>query len=134
MKFMLDTDICIDLIRLRAPGIIRHLERQAVGDVGVSSITMAELAFGAAKSREPERNQAALEEFVAPLEICPFDQQAAQSYGALRFELERKGASIGAFDTLIAGHARSIGVTLVTRNVREFSRVAGLKLGDWTGG
>jgi tRNA(fMet)-specific endonuclease VapC len=134
VKLLLDTDVCIDLIRLRAPEVVRRLKRQTVGDVGISSITLAELAFGAAKSREPERNRAALEEFLAPLEIAPFDHSAAQSYGALRFELESRGARIGSFDALIAAHALSLGASLVTRNVREFSRVTGLRLANWTEG
>ncbi len=132
MTFLLDTDVCVDLIRLRTPQLLAQVQDQAVGEIGISSITMAELAFGAAKSREPEQNRAALQEFVAALGIAPFDQAAANSYGGLRAALERQGAPIGPFDALIAAHAISIGATVVTFNTREFSRVAGLRVADWT--
>ena len=132
MKFMLDTDVCVDMIRLRTPKMLARVRRHAVGEIGISSITLAELAFGAAKSRQSEHAQAALQEFVGPLEIAPFDGLAAGSYGGLRAALERQGAQIGAFDALIAGHALSIGATLVTYNVREFSRVPALRLADWS--
>src|SRR5687767_2745871 len=110
MKFMLDTDVCVDAIRLRTPDMLARVRGHAVGEIVISSITLAELVFGAAKSRQPEQNHAALEAFVSPLEIAPFDGSAAGSYGALRAVLERQGARmIGAFDALIAGHALSIG-------------------------
>jgi len=132
MRFMLDTDSCIYVIKRRPPGVLRRLRLHNVGDVGISSITLAELAFGAAKSQHPEANRAALDEFVLPLEVAPFDALAAKSYGTVRAELERKGALIGPLDTLIAAHALSLSVTLVTHNTREFSRVAGLLVADWT--
>jgi tRNA(fMet)-specific endonuclease VapC len=129
---MLDTDVCVDLIRLRTPELLARMRRHAVGEIGISSITLAELAFGAAKSRQPEENQAALQEFVGPLEVAPFDGSAAGSYGTLRAALERQGSAIGAFDTLIAAHALSVGATLVTYNVREFPRIPALRLADWS--
>ena len=113
--------------------MLLRFKRRAVGEVGISSITLAELAFGAAKSQQPERNRAALEEFVLPLQVAPFDEAAAKVYGAVRAELERRGAPIGALDTLIAAHALSLGATLVSHNTKEFSRVAGLRLADWAG-
>lgn len=93
---------------------------------------MAELQYGVNKSRHPVQNQAALDLFLAPLEIAPFDALAAQHTGRIRAELERQGTPIGAFDLLIAGHARSLGYTLVTNNGREFSRVPRLSLENWT--
>jgi tRNA(fMet)-specific endonuclease VapC len=132
MKFMLDTDVCVDAIRLRTPEMLARIKSHAVGEIVVSSITLAELVFGAAKSLRPAQNHAALQAFVGPLEIAPFDAPAAASYGGLRAALARRGASIGPFDTLIAGHALSLGATLVTYNVREFSRVPALRLADWS--
>jgi tRNA(fMet)-specific endonuclease VapC len=134
MKILLETDICIHLIRRRAPDTLRRLKRYAPGDVGISSITLAELAFGVSKSQQPEKNQAALHEFTLPLEVAPFDEAAANTYGAVRAELERSGYVIGPLDMLIGAHALSLGVTLVTHNTREFSRIAGLRLVDWVAG
>jgi len=131
MKLLLDTDTCIHFIRRRPPEMLRRLKRYSPGDIGISSITLAELAFGVAKSQQPERNQEALNEFTMPLEIAPFDDTAANSYGNVRATLERGGTKIGALDTLIGAQALSLGVTLVTHNTREFSRVAGLRIVDW---
>jgi tRNA(fMet)-specific endonuclease VapC len=93
-------------------------------------VVAAELAYGVAKGGSA-RNRSALEMFLAPLEIMPFDQNAVWSYGALRADLERQGQSIGALDTLIAAHALNLDATLVTNNLREFSRVSGLRLENW---
>ncbi len=134
MRFMLDSDTCIYIIKRRPQEVLRRFSHYDVSEVGISSITLAELAFGAAKSQQPERAGAALEEFVLPLEVAPFDHAAAKSYGTIRAELEREGVAIGPLDTLIAGHALSLAVTLVTHNTKEFSRVAGLRLADWTRG
>jgi tRNA(fMet)-specific endonuclease VapC len=132
MRYMLDTNTCIALIRERSPQILRRLKRQAAGDVGISTITLAELRFGVAKSSRREKNAQALEEFLLPLEIVAFDEAAALAYGAVRADLERRGTKIGANDTLIGGHAMSLAVTLVTNNTKEFSRIRGLKIVDWT--
>ncbi len=132
MRFMLDTNICIYIITERWAELLVRLKRHPVGEVGISSITLAELAFGAAKSQQVDQNFAALQKFVSPLQIAGFDEAAAKSYGEVRAGLERKGTPIGALDTLIAAHALSLGVMLVTHNTREFSRVAGLRLADWT--
>ncbi len=131
MKYLLDTNICIYLIRQRPTSVIREMARQQVGDVGLSSITVAELHYGVAKSTQVERNQSALEQFLAPLIIVDFDAAAATAYGAVRALLERRGTPIGSLDTLIAAHALSLDVTLVTNNKREFSRVPRLKLTNW---
>ncbi len=132
MRFMLDSDICVYLIRRRPPEVLQQFEHYDVSEVGISSITLAELRFGAAKSQQSDRARAALEEFVSPLEVALFDRPAAMSYGAVRAELEATGSGIGPLDTLIAGHALSLDVTFVTHNTKEFSRVPGLRLADWT--
>lgn len=134
MKYLLDTDICIYLIKRRPESVVRHLAAQQVGDVGVSAVTVAELRYGVARSAQTERNARALELFLAPLVIADFDAGAATAYGAVRAALERAGAPIGALDTLIAAHALSLGATLVTNNTREFDRVPGLSLANWAAG
>jgi len=131
MKYMLDTNICIEIIRKQSPNLVSRLTRLRVGDVGVSTITVAELEHGVAKSRAPEQNQMALEQFLLPLAIADFGYDAAVAYGQLRARLERKGLTIGAMDLLIAAHAQSLGVTLVTNNVKEFTRVSQLEIEDW---
>lgn len=128
---MLDTNICIALIRQKSPQLIARLKNFTPGEVGVSSITIAELAHGAQKSNQVERNMAALEQFLLPLEIADFDQQDSIVYGAIRAFLEREGNLIGSMDMLIGAHALSLGVTLVTNNVREFNRIPHLKIEDW---
>jgi tRNA(fMet)-specific endonuclease VapC len=131
MKVLLDTNACIYVIRQKPAAVLARVTAMDVGDIGVSSITVAELHFGVAKSRHVAQNQAALEQFLAPLEILDFDAAAAAAYGRIRATLEAAGTPIGALDTLIAAHAVSLGVTLVTNNVREFVRVPDLKVEDW---
>jgi len=132
VKYLLDTDICIYLIRNKPPQVLRHFQDIEPGDVGISSITLAELSYGVAKSARAQQNAEALEAFVLPLEICPFDETAAQAYGGIRAGLEGRGRPIGSLDTLIAAQTLSMGLTLVTNNEREFGRVPGLKLENWT--
>ena len=131
MKWMIDTNICIALIKQQPAKILRKLSAHAVGDIGISSITLAELEFGVAKSIQREKNRIALEEFIIPLEVAQFDAAAAQRYGWVRASLEQRGMPIGSLDTLIAGHALSLDAVLVTNNIKEFRRVTGLKLEDW---
>lgn len=131
MKVLLDTNICIYLIRERPPEVLRRFEDHAVGDIGLSSVTAAELYFGARKSQRPDQNVQALEQFLLPLEIAGFGHAAAAAYGGIRASLEQRGAPIGSLDTLIAAHAVSLDVTLVTNNVREFERVPGIRLDNW---
>jgi len=131
MKYMLDTNICIGLIRQKPQKLIRRLTRCEPGDVGVSSITIAELAYGANKSNQAEQNLSALEQFLLPLEVADFDQQASAAYGYIRAFLEREGKIIGSMDLLIGAHALSLGVTLVTNNTDEFQRIPKLKVEDW---
>lgn len=128
---MLDTDICIALIKRQPRELIDRLRKHKPGDVGISSITLAELCFGVAKSKQAERNRTALEQFLIPLEVLPFDDVAAESYGLIRAALEINGTPIGPLDTLIASHASSIDATIVTNNMREFSRVDGLRVENW---
>ena len=109
----------------------RIVQAKAVGDVGISSITLAELRFGVSKSARRQQNQAALDQFLLPLDIAAFDELAADSYGDVRAELESNGTPIGPLDTLIAGHGLSLNVVLVTHNMREFRRITGLRIDDW---
>lgn len=131
MKVMLDTNICIYLIKQQPPSVLERFLSHPVGDIGISSITVAELAYGVSKSQHPAKNRLALEQFLVPLDVAAFDQDAANSYGRLRAQLEQKGSPIGSMDLLIAAHALSLGVRLVTNNQREFRRVPGLRLDNW---
>ena len=129
---MLDTNICIYAIKQRPPEVLAALRAQEVAGLGLSSVTVAELAFGVAKSGSA-RNQKALEQFLEPLEIADFDRSAALVYGPLRAALEAAGTPIGPLDTQVVAHALALGVILVSNNQREFARVPGLRLEDWVG-
>lgn len=132
MRFLLDTDICIYLIKKNPPSVLKRLQKCHTGDVGISAITVAELRYGADKSQRPEQNHAGLDLFLAPLEIAAFDEPAATAYGTIRAQLESAGRPIGPLDLLIAAHAKSLGATLVTNNSDEFKRVRGLRVENWT--
>ncbi len=129
---MLDTETCIYVINKRPQQVFERFAGMTVGDVVISSVTGAELSFGVAKSGS-QRNRQALDKFLAPLEILPFDEAAMRRYGPLRSDLERSGTPIGALDLLIAAHALSVGCTLISNNLREFSRVPDLALANWVG-
>jgi tRNA(fMet)-specific endonuclease VapC len=131
MKHLLDTNICIYLIRKKPPQALEKLGECSVGEVAISSITLAELQFGVHKSKHSAQNQRALAQFVVPLTIAAFDSKAAAAYGRIRAHLESQGTPIGPLDTLIAAHALSLNTTLVTNNVQEFSRVPDLRLVNW---
>ena len=131
MKYLLDTNICIALIRQRPAGLLQRLTALEPGEVGLSSITLAELIYVADKSSQTEQNLAALEQFLLPLELVNFDESAATAYGQIRAWLEREGKVIGSMDMLIAAHALSLNTILVTNNTKEFGRVSGLLLEDW---
>jgi tRNA(fMet)-specific endonuclease VapC len=133
MRYMLDTNACIALIKRKPAAAIRRFTSLLPGDVGLSSITLAELRYGVAKSAVVEKNAEALTEFLVPLEIADFGPAAAEAYGRIRAELEKAGMPIGPLDTQIGAHAVSLGAVLVTNNVREFRRIPGLKVEDWTG-
>ena len=127
---LLDTNICIHVINARPQAVLERFRQYRMGEIGVCSVVAAELAYGVAKSGST-RNRQALEMFLAPLAILPFDEAALWVYGELRAELERKGTPIGSLDTMIAAHALSQQSTLVTNNTREFARVPGLALENW---
>jgi len=131
MRYMLDTNICIALIKRKPPKALRRFDRLTAGDVGISVITLAELRYGVAKSQNTERNRQALEEFLLPLEVADFDERAASAYGTVRADLENAGGPIGPLDTPIGAHAQSLGVVLVTNNTAEFRRIKGLKIENW---
>lgn len=130
MKLLLDTNICIYIINRKPPPVLERFRKYHAGDIGISAITAAELAFGVAKSGSA-RNREALEKFLAPIEIMPFDEDAFWRYGEVRATLEKSGTPIGSLDTLIAAHALSLGVTLVTHNIAEFARVKDLRCETW---
>ncbi len=133
MKLMLDTNTCIYIIKQQPPAVINRFLEYQVGDICISAITLSELRHGVAKSQDKDKNSKALDEFIIPLEVVAFDEGAALAYGEIRACLECAGTPVGSMDYLIAAHALSLGVTLVTNNTREFNRVAGLTLADWTG-
>lgn len=131
MRFMLDTDSCIALIKRKPASILRRLTALAPGEAGLSAVTLAELRYGVAKSSKREANGQALDEFLLPLEVADFDEPAAEIYGAVRAALEKAGTPIGPLDTQIGAHALSLGAALVSHNVREFRRIPGLAVVDW---
>ena len=133
MRYLLDTDTCIYLINRRPTSIITRLQRLQYGDVGMSLVTYYELVYGAWKSRHRQQNMVALQEMTDRVPIQALNAEAAMQYGKLRCELEEKGTPIGPYDLMIAAHALALDLTLVTNNVREFSRVRGLRLENWAG-
>ena len=130
MRAMLDTNICAFAINGNPVVCSRFATEQPAG-LGISAITEAELWFGAQNSAFPEKNEKKLRYFLMTVEILPFDTLAAAEYGRVRMKLKRAGTPIGDRDTLIAAHAKALGLTLVTNNTREFGRVEGLPLEDW---
>ena len=131
MKYMLDTNICIYIIKRKPVDVLERFKQTDISKITISSITLSELFYGVSKSSKPEQNLMALTQFVAPLEILPFGGEAAQYYGELRAHLEKNGTPIGSLDMLIAAHALSIACTLVTNNEKEFNRVPTLKIENW---
>jgi len=132
MKLLLDTNICIYIIKQQRASVLKHFMEFQVGDIGISSITLSELRYGVAKSTNREKNSKALDEFITPLEVVSFDEQAAYVYGDIRASLEKAGTPIGSMDMLIAAHAVSLGLPLVTNNNRDFARIPYLTILDWT--
>ncbi len=131
---LLDTNICIYIIKRKPEEVLCHFQQYHPGDIGISSITLAELQYGVAKSQTSQRNAEALAEFLIPLEVLSFGELATQTYGTIRALLEQQGNIIGAMDLLIAAHALSLGAVLVTNNVKEFERVPELKIENWVNG
>jgi tRNA(fMet)-specific endonuclease VapC len=123
--------MCIYIIKKHPESVIKKFKAFELGDIYISSVTYAELMYGVQKSHHQSKNKIALEEFVSPLEIAPFDGDAARYYGEVRAQLEKKGQLIGALDMMIAAHALSLNLTLVTNNKKEFMRVLHLKIDDW---
>lgn len=130
LKYMLDTNIVIYTIKNRPPAV-RELFKQHDGQMCISTITLGELIYGAEKSAQPEKNLEVIESMVARLDVLPFANQDAAHFGQVKAELAAKGTPIGPYDTMIAGHARSQGMILVTNNTKEFERVSGLRLENW---
>lgn len=128
--YLLDTNTCIYVINHRPVQVFERFKQYPLGALAISSITASELAFGVEKSGS-ERNKQALNKFLAPLDICPFDERAIWYYARLRNSLQARGKTIGSLDMLIAAHALALDAVLVTNNLKEFERVAGLRLDNW---
>jgi tRNA(fMet)-specific endonuclease VapC len=131
LKYLLDTNMVIYTMKKRPQQVKRRFQ-QHQGRMGISAVTLGELVFGAEHSRYLEQNLADIEAMAARLEVLPFDSKAAYHFGQIRAALYRTGKPIGAYDMMIAGQARAMGLILVTNNVREFKRVPGLLLEDWS--
>ncbi len=135
MKYLLDTNICIYIINEKPDKVLRKFEQYPVFDFGISSITHAELQYGIEKSKNKKTNQDALDEFLLPLTILPFHgKKLVTCYGEIRASLESKGRTIGPLDMLIAAHALSLDLTIISNNTKEFSRIPKLKSENWTRG
>jgi tRNA(fMet)-specific endonuclease VapC len=130
LKYMLDTNICIYVIKRRPVEVLETFNKYA-GLMCISSITYAELCHGVEKSARPEQNRQAVEDFVSRLVILPYGDKASQHYGEIRAELEKAGTPIGVNDLHISAHARSESIILVSNDVTEFRRVNGLRLENW---
>ncbi len=131
MKYMLDTNICIEIIRRRSATAVQRCEAHGKEGIAISAITYAELAFGCEKSSDPTKNFRALEKFLSPFHVSDFPSAAGKDYGRLRVRLENQGQIIGPNDLLIAAHCLHLKSTLVTNNEREFNRVNGLRVVNW---
>ncbi len=129
--YLLDTNICINIIKKKPVDVLKTLKTKSKKDIYVSSITIAELEYGVANSKFPEKNKIALIEFLSIFIILPFDDTDAVEFGIIKTDLETKGKLIGPKDLLIAGQAKSKKLILVTNNIKEFERVEGLKLENW---
>jgi tRNA(fMet)-specific endonuclease VapC len=129
--FMLDTNICIYIIKQKPQSVLRHIKRKKDKGLFISAITLSELEFGIENSGYKERNRIALMEFLAIISIKHFDEEAAKEYGIVKKDLRDKKCLIGPMDMLIAAHAKSLNMILVTNNTKEFVRVSGLKVENW---
>jgi tRNA(fMet)-specific endonuclease VapC len=131
MKYLIDTNICIYIMNNRPVDVIEKFKKMNIGEIGVSTITISELQYGISKSQNPKNNQIRLNEFVGPLQILPYDSAAAKTYGDIRYNLENTGQTIGPLDLLIAAHAMSQNLVIVTNNDKEFVRIRNLKVENW---
>ena len=132
MKYLIDTNICIYIMNKRPVAVINKFKQFELGEIGISTITVSELQYGVAKSTHRNKNEVRLEEFLSPLEILTYDQMAVRVYGDIRFQLEKLGQSLGPLDLLIAAHAISQDLVLITNNDKEFKRIKELKAENWT--
>ena len=128
---MIDTNICIYIIKNKPQSVKEKFESFEIGELCISSITVSELMYGAYKSQHTAKNLQALEHFLMPFDIVEYDYSAAIAYGKIRADLEKRGQVIGNMDMQIAGHALSLNMTVVTNNTKEFERVDGLSLDNW---
>lgn len=131
MRFMLDTNICIYAMKHKPRSVVDRLLRVSPDDIAISVITAGELWYGAKKSARPDHNRKSIDTFLTEFRLLPFSEKAADEYAAIRADLERQGHVIGELDMMIAGHARGVGLTLVTNNAREFDRVGSLRVENW---
>ncbi|MFW6001620.1 MAG: type II toxin-antitoxin system tRNA(fMet)-specific endonuclease VapC [Halanaerobium sp.] len=131
MKYMLDTNICIYIIKEKPKKVLDKVQTCNIGDICISMVTFAELQYGVEKSQYKDKNQTALASFLAPIEILPFEQNAAIKYGSIRADLENQGRIIGAYDLMIGAHAIAENLILVTNNTKEFKRITDLSLENW---
>jgi tRNA(fMet)-specific endonuclease VapC len=131
MKYMLDTNICIYIIKKQPAHVLNTLRKKSISDICISSITLVELEYGVQKSGRKEQNTIALAEFLAPLDIISFDENAALESGKIRTFLEMKGNLIGGYDLLIGAHCITLDLILVTNNLKEFQRIPELKVENW---
>lgn len=131
MRYLLDTDICIYIIKKKPEQVLKKLVKLNPENIAISTVTLSELVYGAEKSQHRERNLEALTGFLVPFDVLPWDENAAKSTGEIRAIFEKSGKVIGPYDLQIAGQALSLNITLVTNNEKEFSRVKGLKVENW---
>jgi len=131
INYMLDTNICIYIIKMKPAKVIERFKQTPISEIGISSITLSELEYGVEKSSKPDQNRFALAQFLAPLEILPYGDDAATQYGIVRFFLEKQGTPIGSLDMLIAAHVLSLECILITNNEKEFNRVPNLTVDNW---
>jgi len=131
MQYLLDTNICIYLIKKRPSEVLEQFRKHSPQDVLISTITLFELQYGIEKSQYRQRSADALAKFLLPLNLINLDRSSAIEAATIRAQLERKGMPIGPYDLLIAGLARSLNMVLVTNNTREFERIVGLRLENW---
>lgn len=133
MKYLLDTDICIYIIKKKPQWVYEKFNQCMIGDIAISSVTLSELSYGVEKSQYKVKNREALSNFILPLSVLSFDDLASDHYGKIQADLETRGEPIRAMDLMIAAHASSLKLILVTNNTREFSKVKNLSIENWTG-
>lgn len=131
MRYMLDTDTCIYIIKNKPNEVIERFKKYDIEEICISSITYSELMYGVRKSQQSVKNYISLILFVNNIEIMDYDSKAGECYGDIKTELEIKGTPIGSLDTLIAAHAKSLGYTIITNNTKEYKRINGLKVENW---